>query len=437
MQYRKLIFAIVLVSSISQGITSTKRRRRGGASGYNSTWGDNQCTNANGVAASQGNGYSAVSANNNGVKTVAQGTKGAFSKTGFSNVANAWGKSSSWHKNKHGHSQNSSKFQRREATAGKTIAGARGNAKVSSSNGLNGASAAARGNRGGFAGSAHQKIKDNWAVNQGCAVDRKNGRRTGYKNKYVQNKNAKSRSQARFGGKGGASTNANENGTSFGAWGTRGSGGRAAHDITEKSVGESDSFYADRRGRKSRRKKSWGKHQSSQANLETCVDGNGYTLGQTDQDKGLASKSQGTKGTKTRFGLSNKRKNWGRNSGFDVVPEKDCLVGAPRRLGWREPVPNRPNKCRQALGCVRKKLAKCKKVSAARQETINRLRKQLKQCRNKNKNLKAEINKLVNQNNELRKQLGKCRKNKRKCVKKPPVKPCGCKKKRNDWDWEW
>jgi hypothetical protein len=440
MQYRNLVFAMIMVMSMTESVKPTSpRKRRTGKWGWNNSWNNKSCTNASGLVVTKGNGFASASANDKGVKTFAKGSKGALSKTNYSNVTDACGKSNNWQANKNGKSVNSRKWRKNESTAGKTIAAARGNATVGSKNGQNGASSHAKGKYGGIAGSAHQKRKDNWAVNEGCTVDRRNGRAYGYKNKFLEKKNAKSKSSARFMGKGEACTSANENGTSFFAKGKRGSGGRAAHDITEKSTGVTDDYYMDKRGRKRSNKKTWGKHQSSKAKLQTCVDGEGFTAGKTDQDKGLSTISRGKRGTKTRFGLSTKRNNWGTNKGFEVNPEK-CGYGGVgavegRRLSWGQ----RPICCKKALKIIKNKLCKCRKISKQKTATIKTLKAKLGKCRNRNMRMRKQIQSLINKNKCLRVKLNKCRRTKRKCGRKPvkrckkkPVrKPCGCNKRRN------
>ena len=422
---KKLLIAIIVVTSVTQQADAHKRRYRSGIWANNDAWGQNSCTGAAGIAISKGQGGSSVSAGDRGVTTFAKGKKSALTASKYARRNKAWRKSSRYHKNKFGESCNTSKWGKNEAVRGNSFAAARGDAVVGSRNGENGASSCAKGNRGGAVKNGHNKLKNNWAANQGYAIDRRRGTKTGYKNSWKQRKASRAKSGGRFGGKGAACSNANEYGTNFAANGTHGSGGFGAHDILEKSCGQNDSFYVDRRGRKRRNQNKWGKHRSSKACLKTDVEGNGYTVGRTDQNKGLAAKSKG-RNTKTAFALKTKNDNWGASKNFGVNPGKCGWVGSEgRRLGWLE----KPKSCRKTLACVRRKLAKCKKLSAQKQAQIKKLSKQLAACRKRNKGLRRQINNLINSNKNLKKQLAKCRRRRKKCgVPRGPRWPsCSCK----------
>ena len=413
MQNRKLIFTIFIIAAASAFVEAKHRRRRG-KWGWNDSWSNKSCTNASGVVVTKGDGCASVSANDNGVNTKAHGKKGALSKTGYSNKTDAWRKSNSWWKNKNGSGSNNNRWRKKELTRGKTKAAAIGNASVSSRNGKRGAKASARGNKAGWSGAAHEKRRDNYAVNKGWRRDRC-GNKSGYSNKFITRKDAKTRAQSDFKGYGASNANADEDGTSYKARGSKGSGGRAAQDINEDSCGVSDNWFANRNGRKGRSGKAWGKRQSSKAQLKSRAYGDGWTLGQTDQEKGIRSKSRGKRGTKTAFGLDKKDNNWSKSFGWGVNNNDNVGSDGSRRLCECS---KRRGGCKKALARARKPLAACNKRVRNQNKTIENLKKQLGKCEEVQAGLRKRLCALKKQNKTLRWKLKKCRNRKRR--------KCGC-----------
>lgn len=357
---------------------------------------------ASGMVVTKGKGFASASAGNNGVNTQAQGTKGAFSQTGFSKKQDAWGKSSGWRNGPGGKkSAFGSQWAQKQKVKGCTKAAAVGNAKIASKNGVNGASSQARGDHFSAVQSDHEKQKDGHKKDWAWGTNGK-GKSFGWNKQFQQKKHAKSRAKAVAKGKGGACSAANEDGTRMHAKGSKGASAKGAHDIQDDHTGISSAWSKNGK-KKMAWKKKHGKKQHSKGNVFSSAFGDSEVEAMTHKDKGVKFRARGTKGTASKFGFDNNVDEWKDDSAWGKNGHghpKKCyghskkhLVGSGRLLGGCC-----PHRLRKTIACLQRQLRQCQNGNREKQKRIHHLnqvekdlRGKLHCCKNTNKQISKKI----------------------------------------------
>lgn len=425
MQIRKTIATIFLVTLM------TSVSSHGGSDedswGWNKSSSEKSCTNANGMVITKGPGYATASANEHGVKAHGKGKGGVMAKTGYERHEDSWRKNGAWGKKGGKSWAHSDKSSKKEATKGRTKAYGIGNGEVCTTNGEDGATSNARGNRASGTKAAHQKRKDNWRKTSGWKKDKCTGKSSAWNKQWAQKRDAKSRAKSFSRGRGSSGSYANDQGSGGNANGTKKSGVSAGHEIKDNTYIKENAWGKRRGG------KAWAFNKASgsktKSNADVCAEahGRGRVKAKTDHNNGVKSAAQGSKGTGMKFGYSKKKDDWIKKNAWkkngkskkcynkpeseEEEEEEPETCGCGRRLGFCDC--RRPN-YHKIIKNLKHQLAKCNSDKAKKNKKISWLKNQIGQtkkalwkCNKRTKALQKELKGLKKQNQWLKNKLHK------------------------------
>ena len=392
------LMAICLLSSAFLAHHHHHTRALGESFGFNSNFANNSQTQAGAMTNSYGNGYSAVSANKNGVNTEAAGDKGASSQSSYLQDASSWAVNNGFNTNdgnKHSNGSNNgfnNNFATNSSTQSTTGAIAYGNGGVKSNTGVNGADIFAQGTQGTGTGLTWGQKDNNWTVSNGFGNkrllgkknDKKNNKPSdsceenfGWNNNWADNSTTNAAGTSQSYGEGYSSVSAGKKGVNTEAYGKEGAKSSSAFEQQNSAWGVSNGFNNGSNGNSNGFNSNFASNNTTKAMTNAQGFGEAGVKSSVNKDSADVF-AKGSKGTQTEVGWQGTENNWAVNNAFG---KKRRLTGKPQK---------------NSDSCDDKNAAELKKLVAA-------LKKQIVDLKNDNNKLVKQVEALKCENDDIRK----------------------------------